>query len=108
MDVRQRLQKASETVRVSFTEYRGNELLDIRAYYPISDDMKAGKGISLQRSQIATLRKALQQAERAVKGERGRAGGGSLGAAARVGPVHIAEAIPRLQILQFSRMRCFG
>ena len=59
-----------ETVRVSFTEYQGNELLDIRAYYPTADGMKAGKGISLQRSQIVILRKALQQAERAMKGER--------------------------------------
>ena len=40
------------------------------------------------------------------EGEGGRAGSGSLGAAARVGPVHIAEAIRRLQILQFSRMQC--
>ena len=56
-----------ETVRVSLTEYQGNDLLDIRAYYPTADGMKAGKGISLQRSQLVTLRKALQQAERALK-----------------------------------------
>ena len=36
-----------ETVRVSFTEYQGNALLDIRTCYPTSHGMRAGKGISL-------------------------------------------------------------
>ena len=48
-----------DTVRVSLTEYQGNERVDIRAYDPTADGMKGGKGINLQRSQIVTLRKAL-------------------------------------------------
>ena len=49
---------------------RRTPLLDIRSHYRMADGMKAGKGISLQRSQIVTLRKALQQAERALKDEK--------------------------------------
>ena len=58
-----------EIVRIAFTEYQGNQLIDIRAFYPTADGMKAGKGISLQRTQIVSLRKALQQAEKCLKAE---------------------------------------
>ena len=63
-----------ETLLVSLTEYNGNQLIDIRAYYPAAGgEMKAGKGISLQRSQIGLLKKALIQAEKLIKCDGGPA-----------------------------------
>ena len=57
-----------EVCRVSFVEFQGHELLEIRAYYPSSDgELKPGKGLAIQRTQIVTLRKALQEAERQLK-----------------------------------------
>ena len=57
-----------EKVRVSFVEFQGHELLEVRAFYPASDGtMKPGKGLCIQRAQITTLRKALQEAERAMR-----------------------------------------
>ena len=60
-----------ETLRVSFVEFQGHELLEVRAYFPAGDgSMKPGKGLCIQRSQVATLRKALQEAERIMREER--------------------------------------
>lgn len=57
-----------EKVRVSFVEFQGHDLLEIRAYFPAADGtMKPGKGLCLQRSQLTTLRRALQEAERQMK-----------------------------------------
>ncbi len=58
-----------ETVRISLTEYRGQQLLDVRAFYPSGGEMKPGKGLTIRRDLVTTLRKALQAAEKATKGE---------------------------------------
>ncbi len=58
-----------EVVRVSLTEYNGVELLDVRAFYHSADGMKPGKGLAVRRELITPLRKALQAAEKAAKGE---------------------------------------
>jgi hypothetical protein len=63
-----------ETLRISLTEYQGHSLCEIRAWYPSVDGMKPGKGISLQRSQIPLLVRALRKAERIIKGEKPAAG----------------------------------
>lgn len=56
-----------EVVRVSLTEYKGQELLDVRAYYQSAGEWKPGKGLALRRSLVTPLRKALQAAEKAAK-----------------------------------------
>ena len=57
-----------ETLRVSLVVFQGHELLEIRAYYPAADgELKPGKGLAIQRTQIIMLRKALQEAERQLK-----------------------------------------
>lgn len=61
-----------EVVRVSLTEYKGIDLLDVRAYYQKGGDWQPGKGIAIRRDLITPLRKALQAAEKEMKGE-GRA-----------------------------------
>ncbi len=58
-----------EKVRVSLTEYNGVALLDVRAFYQAAGEMKPGKGLAIRRELITPLRKALQAAEKAVKGE---------------------------------------
>ena len=63
-----------EKVRVSFVEFQGHELLEVRAYYPTGDGtMKPGKGLCIQRAQVATLRKALVEAERLMREEKRQA-----------------------------------
>jgi hypothetical protein len=57
-----------ERVRISLTEYGGHPLLDVRTFYQdAAGEWKPGKGIAIRRELVTTLRKALQQAERAMK-----------------------------------------
>jgi hypothetical protein len=63
--------------RKSIVEAFGHECFEVRSYYPTAEGMKPGKGICLQRSQITTLRKALQKAERLIRGEKAAPGVGT-------------------------------
>ncbi len=59
---------AREVVRVRLTEYGGHKLIDVRAWYQDGEGgYKPGKGLSLQRSLIPELKKAIAAAERAAK-----------------------------------------
>lgn len=57
-----------EIVRVRLTEYRGVELVDVRAFYQgTGGEWKPGKGIALRRELLSALIKALRAAEKAEK-----------------------------------------
>lgn len=59
-----------EKVRVRLTTYGGHDLIDIRAFWEDkAGDLQPGKGLAIRRELIPELRKALQAAEKAVKGE---------------------------------------
>lgn len=59
-----------EVVRVSLTEYKGQDLLDVRAFYQDGGEWKPGKGLALRRDLVTPLRKALQAAEKAARADR--------------------------------------
>jgi hypothetical protein len=56
-----------ETVRIRRTQYRGVELIDVRGWYQEGEELKPGKGLSIRVEQLPELRRALSQAEKALK-----------------------------------------
>ena len=67
-----------EKLRVSLTEFNGQQLLDIRAFYSSGGEMKPGKGIAVRRDLVTSLRKALQAAEKAIKDGVSEGGGSEI------------------------------
>jgi len=56
-----------ETVRIRKTQYRGVDLIDVRGWYQEGEALKPGKGLSIRIEQLPELRRALSQAEKALK-----------------------------------------
>lgn len=69
------LQKNSrEVLRVSFTEYNGQELIDLRVWArtPTGVEVPTRKGVSIQRSLVFDLLTVLQDAGKAIGGQDGQ------------------------------------
>ncbi len=61
--IREFSKNSREVVRIRLTEFKGQKLIDIRAWYGEEADRKPGKGICLRRELLGELREALQAAE---------------------------------------------
>ncbi len=62
--IREFSKNSREVVRIRLTEFKGQKLIDIRAWYGEEADRKPGKGICLRRELLGELKEALLAAER--------------------------------------------